>query len=52
MGHPYAFVDLRTLDGPVSIRLPKYDINTVLGAGRIYDGIFYIDQMARATRAA
>jgi hypothetical protein len=46
-------VDFRTLDSrqPVSARLPKYDINTVTDVGRIYDGIFYIDQMARATRA-
>jgi erythromycin esterase len=53
MGHAYAFVDFRTLDSrqPVSARLPKYDINTVTDVGRIYDGIFYIDQMARATRA-
>ena len=54
MGHPYAFVDIRTLDSraSVSVRLPKYDVNTVTNLGRIYDGIFYIDRMARATRAA
>ena len=53
MGHAYAFVDFRGL-GPqsLSIRLPKYDSNTVTDAGRIYSGVFYIDQMARATRAA
>jgi erythromycin esterase len=54
MGHPYAFVDLRTLDSraAVSVRLPKFDVNTVADPGRIYGGIFYIDQMTRATRAA
>lgn len=54
LGHPYAFVDLRTLNSreSVSARLPKYDINTVTDVGRIYGGLFYIDQMARATRAA
>lgn len=54
LGHPYAFVDLRTLGnrGSVSARLPKYDINTVTDIGRIYGGLFYIDRMARATRAA
>jgi erythromycin esterase len=54
MGHAYAFVDFRDLKSrdPVSIRLPKYDVNTISDVGRIYDGIFYIDQMARATRAA
>ncbi|HEY1876078.1 MAG TPA: erythromycin esterase family protein, partial [Rhizomicrobium sp.] len=53
MGHPYAFMDLRTLDRrqSVSARLPKYDVNTVTDVSRIYGGIFYIDRMARATRA-
>jgi erythromycin esterase len=53
MGHPYAFLDLRTLGSreSVSARLPKYDVNTVTDVGRIYGGLFYIDQMARATRA-
>jgi len=37
---------------PLSIRLPKYDSNMIADAGRIYDGLFYIDRMARATRAA
>ncbi len=54
LGHPYAFVDLRTLDSraSVTVRLPKYDVNTVTDVGHIYSGIFYVDQMARATRAA
>jgi hypothetical protein len=53
LGHAYAFVDFRGAGGafnaPISIRLPKYDVNTVADVGRIYDGIFYINQMARAT---
>jgi erythromycin esterase len=54
MGHAYAFMDLRALKlpEPVSIRLPKYDANTIADVGRIYSGLFYIDRMARATRAA
>jgi erythromycin esterase len=54
MGHGYAFIDLRNLDigDPISMRVPKYDLNTVTNLGRIYSGIFYIDRMARATRAA
>jgi erythromycin esterase len=54
LGHPYAFVDFRGLDrsDSVAMRLPKYDLNTVTDVGRIYSGIFYIDQMARATRAS
>jgi len=52
MGHPYAFVDFRGLDDPVSLRLPKYEVNTVRDPGRVYSGIFYIGRMARATRAA
>jgi erythromycin esterase-like protein len=53
MGHAYAFVDLRGMNSrePVTARLPKYDANSVTDIGRIYDGIFYIDRMARATRA-
>jgi hypothetical protein len=35
-----------------SIRLPKYDSNMIADVSRIYSGIFYIGQMARATRAA
>lgn len=54
LGHPYAFVDLRAPGAhiPMTVRLPKFDANTVTDVGRIYGGIFYIDQMARATRAA
>jgi erythromycin esterase len=59
LGHPYAFVDLRAaMDDPASpmqvnqsIRLPKYESNSIAQAGRIYDGLFFIDRMARATRA-
>ncbi len=59
LGHAYAFVDLRADAGdpgnPMraaqSIRLPKYDSNRIADAGRIYDGLVYIDRMARATRA-
>lgn len=58
--HPYAFIDCRALenDSPnpmrasQSIRLPKYESNMITDVQRIYSGIFYIDQMARATRAA
>ena len=54
IGHAYAFVDLHGMKSPdpVTVRLPKYDTNTVTDVSRIYSGIFYIDQMARATRAA
>jgi erythromycin esterase len=51
MGQACAFMDLRTWHAPLSVRLPKYDSNTVSDAGRIYSGLFYIDRMARATRA-
>lgn len=59
LGHLYVFVDLRgaaadprnPMHAAQSIRMPKYDSNTVTDAGRIYDGLFYIDRMARATRA-
>jgi len=54
MGHAYAFMDFRTLTSrdPISVRLPKYDSNTLSDVGRIYSGLFYIDRMARATRAS
>lgn len=56
LGHPYAFVDFREPDNaphhPISIRLPKYESNMIPDVSRIYNGIFYIDQMMRATRAA
>jgi erythromycin esterase len=59
LGHPYAFVDFHAagdqgnpMRASQTIRLPKYDANTITDAGRVYGGIFYIDQMARATRAA
>jgi erythromycin esterase len=60
LGRPYSFVDFRALDNeprhPMrasqSIRLPKYMSNTIPDVNRIYSGIFFIDRMARATRAA
>ena len=57
LGHAYAFVDFRAgRDNPMhktqTLRLPKYDANTVADPSRVYDGIFYIDRMARATRAS
>jgi len=54
MGHAHAIVELRALAmrEPISIRLPKYESNMIADAGRVYDGLFYIDRMARATRAA
>ncbi len=59
LGHAYAFIDFRAsakgprnpLRAPQSIRLPKYVSNRIANVGRIYDGLLYIDQMKRATRA-
>jgi erythromycin esterase len=53
LGHAYAFLDFRALNlrHSLSVRLPKYDSNTITDLGRIYNGLFYIDHMARATRA-
>jgi erythromycin esterase len=52
LGAPYAFVDLRAAGRPAipTARIPKFEANTVADIGRIYDGIFFIDQMSRATR--
>ena len=51
-GAPYAFVDLRAPGRPAipTARIPKFEANTVADIGRIYDGVFFIDRMARATR--
>jgi erythromycin esterase len=58
LGKPYIFLDFRALDGrsghplraPQSMRIPKYEDETVPDVTRPYDAIFYIDRMARATR--
>jgi erythromycin esterase len=49
---PYAFVDLRAPGRPAiaTARVPKFEANTVADIGRIYDGVFFIDRMSRATR--
>jgi erythromycin esterase len=48
---PYAFVDLRGPGRPPipTARIPKFDAITVADIGRIYDGVFFIDRMSRAT---
>jgi erythromycin esterase len=52
LGAPSAFVDLRAPGRPpiATARIPKFEANTVADIGRIYDGVFFIDQMRRATR--
>lgn len=52
LGHPFAFLDLRNkaMHAPISARMPKYDSGAVSDPGRVYDGIFYIDQMEAATK--
>jgi erythromycin esterase len=53
LGHPYVFLDAGTLGdarlGTLSIRLPKYDSNTVAAPDRVYSGLIFIDRMKRAT---
>jgi erythromycin esterase len=57
LGRPYAFMDFRNLEArhPLrasqSVRAPKFVSNRIADIGRVYDGLFYIDRMARATRA-
>ena len=58
LGYPVAFLDLQSvrkdssspLRGRLAVRTPKFDINNVSDLGHIYDGLFFIDQMAAATR--
>ena len=56
-GDKFAFLDLRAagkkhpgpLHGNLAVRIPKFDTVEVPDLGRIYDGIFFIDQIAAAT---
>jgi erythromycin esterase-like protein len=58
LGKLYVFLDLRSVRGnpknPLhrsqSMRIPKYDNNTLSDLTTAYDAIFYIDHMAAATR--
>ncbi|MDQ8758315.1 erythromycin esterase family protein [Sphingosinicella sp. LHD-64] len=60
LGMPFAFLDLRSLRGtpdhplrpPLSMRLPKYEEEMIPDLTIPYDGIVFIDRMARATRIA
>lgn len=53
---PFAFLDLRSatrsspIRRPLIARLPKFESQHVEDAGKVYDGILYIDQMERARR--
>lgn len=56
LGHPYAFLDLRSVQGsnhPLRgaqvIRVPKYDDVEITDVTRPYDGLFFIARMERAT---
>jgi erythromycin esterase len=58
LGQPFAFLDLRALRGqpshplrgPQSMRVPKYEVETLADISRPYDGIFFIDRMEGAIR--
>jgi erythromycin esterase len=50
LGRSFVFLDLRAGHMPVAARMPKYDSGIVSDPGRVYDGIFYIDQMEAATK--
>jgi erythromycin esterase len=56
LGHPFVFLDLRAaspslpIRRPLSARAPKYDTVSVPDIGKVYDGLFYIDQMRPATK--
>ena len=59
LGRPYAFVDFRSsrndrrspFRAPQTVRAPKFESVTIADADRIYDGVFFIDQMSPATPA-
>ena len=58
LGKPYIFLDVRSvrashkhpLHTRQSMRIPKYDNNTLPDLTKAFDAIFYIDRMAPATR--
>jgi len=58
LGKPYVFLDVRSVRGshkhPLhtrqSMRIPKYDNNSLPDLTKAFDAIFYIDHMAPATR--
>ena len=55
---PYLFLDVRSarnnpmhpLRSVQSMRIPKYDINTLPDLTKAFDAVFFIDRMAPATR--
>jgi len=59
LDHAYAFVDMSGASAargnPMrrlqSVRLPKYESNTVADPGQVYNGLLFIDDMRRATPA-
>jgi len=56
LGQPFVFLDLRSappaapIRKPLSVRAPKYDTISVPDIGKVYDGLFFIDQMTPATK--
>jgi erythromycin esterase-like protein len=58
LGKLYVFLDVRSVRGshkhplhtPQSMRIPKYDNNTLPELTKAFDAVFYIDHMAPATR--
>lgn len=56
LGVPFAFLDLRgaareaAAFGPQTLRVPKYEEERIADISRPYDGLLYIDRMARADR--
>jgi erythromycin esterase len=57
LGKPYIFIDLRSRQelqqhpahSAQTLRIPKYETNTLHDPSRVADGIFYLDHMAAAT---
>ena len=59
LDYPFAFLDFRAaererpnpLRSRLTVRIPKFETIQVPDVGRIYDGIFFVDQMSAATHA-
>jgi erythromycin esterase len=52
LGHPFAFLNLQApgLPGPLLVRAPKFDVNTVADLAAVYDGLIFVDQMQAPKR--
>jgi hypothetical protein len=49
LGAPEMFLPLRDAPAPVSMRIPKYKVETVAEPSKPFDALYFIDTMGPAT---